>query len=198
MARTLSRYADDITKKHLRFDDTPKCVDEGKLSLTWRNSNGNLNEDLEFKAKPRISISNAIFSIITSVIIAIAIRWIYLKWLAQVESYIVDVGDDEELLEPMGQDTNWSNYLVKGFDQWMFVRASSFGLAVGVFTWMIIYMDSIEPGINPPTPLSPHKIRLQSGHSFHSGYIMAIVNGFVVFLIAIWYQWKKAFYQSPM
>lgn len=52
-----------------------------------------------------------------------------------------------------------------------------FGLWMMLFTWMITYMDSNKPGVQPPSPVSPRKLRLQSGHTFHLGYALALVNG---------------------
>jgi Haemopoietic lineage transmembrane helix len=33
------------------------------------------------------------------------------------------------------------------------------GLSITIFTWLIVYLDSDVPGINPPTPFSPSKER---------------------------------------
>lgn len=31
------------------------------------------------------------------------------------------------------------------------------GIGMSIFTWVMVYLDSDEPGINPPTPFSPSK-----------------------------------------
>ncbi|XP_022242703.1 uncharacterized protein LOC106460300 isoform X2 [Limulus polyphemus] len=59
------------------------------------------------------------------------------------------------------------------------------GITVSLFTWMIIYLDSCQPGIQPPSPLSPRKIRASSGHTFHTGYILALVNGVLFSALAL-------------
>ncbi|KDR12138.1 uncharacterized protein LOC110836499 [Zootermopsis nevadensis] len=63
------------------------------------------------------------------------------------------------------------------------------GIGVTILTWNIIYIDSYIPGINPPTPFSPTKNRKQHSSRFPLVYIIAIVNGFLVFLLMVfhWY-----------
>ncbi|CAG9860574.1 unnamed protein product [Phyllotreta striolata] len=51
------------------------------------------------------------------------------------------------------------------------------GLLTTYFTWTIVYLDSKIPGVNPPSPLSPQKYKLQSGYTFHLSYVFAIVVG---------------------
>ncbi|XP_044769229.1 ADP-ribosylation factor-like protein 6-interacting protein 6 isoform X2 [Neomonachus schauinslandi] len=41
-------------------------------------------------------------------------------------------------------------------------------------------------GMFPPTPLSPAKFKKLTGHSFHMGYSMAILNGIVAALTVAW------------
>ncbi|XP_022242704.1 uncharacterized protein LOC106460300 isoform X3 [Limulus polyphemus] len=47
------------------------------------------------------------------------------------------------------------------------------------------HFDSCQPGIQPPSPLSPRKIRASSGHTFHTGYILALVNGVLFSALAL-------------
>ncbi|CAI9601473.1 unnamed protein product [Staurois parvus] len=56
------------------------------------------------------------------------------------------------------------------------------GLSCCSFSWTVTYFDSFEPGMFPPTPLSPARFRKMTGHSFHVGYTMAILNGIVAAL----------------
>ncbi|KAF5295153.1 hypothetical protein FQR65_LT10541 [Abscondita terminalis] len=56
-------------------------------------------------------------------------------------------------------------------------------LCGGVATWftgLMVYIDSSVPGIQPPSPLSPSKYKIKSGHSFHLNYIFAVVVGLLV------------------
>ncbi|KAM9305670.1 ADP-ribosylation factor-like protein 6-interacting protein 6 [Gastrophryne carolinensis] len=64
----------------------------------------------------------------------------------------------------------------------------SFVAGVGCcsFSWTVTYFDSFEPGMFPPTPLSPARFRKMTGHSFHMGYTMAILNGVVAALTVLW------------
>lgn len=54
------------------------------------------------------------------------------------------------------------------------------GFLTTYFTWMCVYLDSSVPGVNPPSPLSPQKIRIQSGHTFHLNYVFAVLLGLLV------------------
>ncbi|XP_040213885.1 ADP-ribosylation factor-like protein 6-interacting protein 6 isoform X1 [Rana temporaria] len=60
------------------------------------------------------------------------------------------------------------------------------GLSCCSFSWTVTYFDSFEPGMFPPTPLSPARFRKLTGHSFHVGYTMAILNGVVAALTVLW------------
>nr|XP_056717152.1 ADP-ribosylation factor-like protein 6-interacting protein 6 [Euleptes europaea] len=60
------------------------------------------------------------------------------------------------------------------------------GLSCCSFSWTVTYFDSFEPGMFPPTPLSPARFRRMTGHSFHVGYSMAILNGVVAALTVVW------------
>ncbi|KAM5151567.1 ADP-ribosylation factor-like protein 6-interacting protein 6 [Mantella aurantiaca] len=60
------------------------------------------------------------------------------------------------------------------------------GLSCCSFSWTVTYFDSFEPGMFPPTPLSPARFRKMTGHSFHVGYTMAILNGIVAALTVLW------------
>ncbi|XP_026860459.2 ADP-ribosylation factor-like protein 6-interacting protein 6 isoform X3 [Electrophorus electricus] len=68
----------------------------------------------------------------------------------------------------------------------MFILSSLAGLLCCSFSWTLTYFDSFEPGMFPPTPLSPARLRQVTGHSFHMGYSMAILNGIVTALTVIW------------
>lgn len=60
------------------------------------------------------------------------------------------------------------------------------GLSCCSFSWTVTYFDSFEPGMFPPTPLSPARFKRMTGHSFHMGYTMAILNGIVAALTVLW------------
>nr|XP_023023923.1 uncharacterized protein LOC111512064 [Leptinotarsa decemlineata]XP_023023924.1 uncharacterized protein LOC111512064 [Leptinotarsa decemlineata] len=55
------------------------------------------------------------------------------------------------------------------------------GFLSSYFTWIMVYLDSNIPGVQPPSPLSPNKYRVQSGHTFHLNYVFAIIVGVLVF-----------------
>ncbi|KAF2895623.1 hypothetical protein ILUMI_10553 [Ignelater luminosus] len=49
------------------------------------------------------------------------------------------------------------------------------------FTWLMVYLDSEVPGVQPPSPLSPSKYKIRSGHTFHLNYVFAVVVGVFIF-----------------
>lgn len=70
------------------------------------------------------------------------------------------------------------------------------GLSCCSFSWTLTYFDSFEPGMFPPTPLSPARFRKLTGHSFHMGYNMAILNGITTALAIVWWFTWNQFYFS--
>ncbi|XP_019869662.1 ADP-ribosylation factor-like protein 6-interacting protein 6 [Aethina tumida] len=72
------------------------------------------------------------------------------------------------------------------------VKYSSFWLPIvcGVlttyFTWIMVYLDSNVPGEQPPSPFSPTKYKIQSGHSIHFNYLFAIIVGVLVSCYMYW------------
>ncbi|XP_074857956.1 ADP-ribosylation factor-like protein 6-interacting protein 6 [Carettochelys insculpta] len=68
----------------------------------------------------------------------------------------------------------------------LFILALTTGLSCCSFSWTVTYFDSFEPGMFPPTPLSPARFKRLTGHSFHMGYSMAILNGIVAALTIVW------------
>ncbi|XP_029461366.1 ADP-ribosylation factor-like protein 6-interacting protein 6 isoform X2 [Rhinatrema bivittatum] len=75
--------------------------------------------------------------------------------------------------------------IMKGF--WsLLILSLTVGLSCCSFSWTVTYFDSFEPGMFPPTPLSPARFRKLTGHSFHLGYSMAILNGIVAALTVAW------------
>ncbi|XP_030065722.1 ADP-ribosylation factor-like protein 6-interacting protein 6 [Microcaecilia unicolor] len=68
----------------------------------------------------------------------------------------------------------------------LLILSLTVGLSCCSFSWTVTYFDSFEPGMFPPTPLSPARFRKLSGHSFHLGYSMAILNGIVAALTVVW------------
>ncbi|XP_063707742.1 uncharacterized protein LOC134836469 [Culicoides brevitarsis] len=69
------------------------------------------------------------------------------------------------------------------------IACAFIGFFVTVFSWMIVYLDSDVPGVNPPTPLSPRKnktgYQLHVKHQYSLGYLMTILNGFAVFMFLL-------------
>ncbi|XP_077717887.1 ADP-ribosylation factor-like protein 6-interacting protein 6 isoform X1 [Canis aureus] len=68
----------------------------------------------------------------------------------------------------------------------LLIISLSAGFSCCSFSWTVTYFDSFEPGMFPPTPLSPARFKKLTGHSFHMGYSMAILNGIVAALTVAW------------
>ncbi|KAF8771431.1 ADP-ribosylation factor-like protein 6-interacting protein 6 [Argiope bruennichi] len=61
------------------------------------------------------------------------------------------------------------------------------GLLLVYFSWEIIYFDSLMPGIQPASPLSPSNIKSVSGHTLHLNYALALINGAFFALFINWW-----------
>lgn len=61
------------------------------------------------------------------------------------------------------------------------------GCFIVYYSWELIYFDSVQPGIQPPSPLSPQSIRDISGHILHLNYTMAVLIGAFFSLFVGWY-----------
>ncbi|ELW48966.1 ADP-ribosylation factor-like protein 6-interacting protein 6 isoform X2 [Tupaia chinensis] len=68
----------------------------------------------------------------------------------------------------------------------LFIISLTAGFSCCSFSWTVTYFDSFEPGMFPPTPLSPARFKKLTGHSFHMGYSMAILNGIVAAFTIAW------------
>ncbi|CAH1789225.1 unnamed protein product, partial [Owenia fusiformis] len=76
---------------------------------------------------------------------------------------------------------------------WHVLQSFLAGLGICYIGVTVTYFDSLKPGICPPSPLSPRKYRALSGHTFHSSYIMAILNGAMTFFYLLWEQRSQYF-----
>ncbi|KAM4559927.1 ADP-ribosylation factor-like protein 6-interacting protein 6 isoform 1-T1 [Odontesthes bonariensis] len=55
-----------------------------------------------------------------------------------------------------------------------------------VFSWTLNYLDSYQPGMVFPTPLTLPCFRDVSGHGFHMSYGVAVLNGIMAMLAVMW------------
>ncbi|KAM4698130.1 ADP-ribosylation factor-like protein 6-interacting protein 6 [Rhinophrynus dorsalis] len=86
-----------------------------------------------------------------------------------------------------GRETDEDGVKISLLGFWSLLALSLLaGLSCCSFSWTVTYFDSFEPGMFPPTPLSPARFRKMTGHSFHIGYTMAILNGVVAALTVLW------------
>jgi hypothetical protein len=60
------------------------------------------------------------------------------------------------------------------------------GVLTTYFTWMMVYLDSHVPGVQPPSPFSPNKYKTRSGHFFHLNYVFAVLMGVLVAAYMYW------------
>lgn len=85
--------------------------------------------------------------------------------------------------------------LLLSFVAWQLMQSSliqilksvSAGFLLVYYSWELIYFDSLTPGIQPPSPLSPPIIRTVSGHTLHLNYALAVVIGIFFTLFVNWY-----------
>ncbi|XP_026157407.1 ADP-ribosylation factor-like protein 6-interacting protein 6 [Mastacembelus armatus] len=76
---------------------------------------------------------------------------------------------------------------VKILGFWSILVLSVFvGCICCAFSWTLAYFDSYQPGMVFPTPLALAHLRDVSGHGFHLGYGVAILNGIMATLAVIW------------
>ncbi|XP_063074026.1 ADP-ribosylation factor-like protein 6-interacting protein 6 [Engraulis encrasicolus] len=66
----------------------------------------------------------------------------------------------------------------------MLIISSLAGVACCSFSWTMTYFDSYDPAIRSPP--SATGLRRLTGHSFHMGYSVAILNGIVAAFTVIW------------
>ncbi|XP_044044340.1 ADP-ribosylation factor-like protein 6-interacting protein 6 isoform X2 [Siniperca chuatsi] len=75
--------------------------------------------------------------------------------------------------------------ILKGF--WsILVLSVLVGCICCVFSWTLTYLDSYQPGMVFPTPLTLAHFRDVSGHGFHMSYGVAVLNGIMAILTVIW------------
>ncbi|XP_041119673.1 ADP-ribosylation factor-like protein 6-interacting protein 6 [Polyodon spathula] len=137
----------------------------------------NLDEDLYVFLHQQIykKWPARLFAMLCCVVILSVVAFL----LAFVYAFLKDLRSEKERNED-GTEIN-----MLGF--WsLLVFSLSAGLACCSFSWTLTYLDSFEPGMFPPTPLSPACFRKLTGHSFHIGYSMAILNGIMAALTVIW------------
>ncbi|KAK1166062.1 ADP-ribosylation factor-like protein 6-interacting protein 6 isoform X1 [Acipenser oxyrinchus oxyrinchus] len=116
-----------------------------------------------------------LFSMLCCIVILSVVAFL----LAFVYVFLKDLRSEKDKNED-GTEIN-----ILGF--WsLLVLSLSAGLTCCSFSWTLTYFDSFEPGMFPPTPLSPARFRKLTGHSFHIGYSMAILNGIMAALTLIW------------
>ncbi|XP_004423881.1 PREDICTED: ADP-ribosylation factor-like protein 6-interacting protein 6 [Ceratotherium simum simum] len=116
-----------------------------------------------------------VLSILCSLLFAIL-----LAFLLAITYLIVKELHAENLKKEAGVDSG-----LLGFWTLLIISLTA-GFSCCSFSWTVTYFDSFEPGMFPPTPLSPARFKKLTGHSFHMGYSMAILNGIVAALTVAW------------
>lgn len=65
---------------------------------------------------------------------------------------------------------------------WPSIKGSSWIL----FSWMLLYFDSSQPGVNPPASLSPRRTNyISKASSHHIGYLTSMAAGIVIFCLSL-------------
>ncbi|XP_022096722.1 ADP-ribosylation factor-like protein 6-interacting protein 6 [Acanthaster planci] len=123
------------------------------------------------------------------IVLILVVQWIKTEGYTLCLRWYMELLDNEELgnSEEMGTLSFFSLFSgISGF-LWSLLVSFLLGLSCLLFSWSLTYQDSLRPGEFPPSPLSPKKFRKRSGHSFHSSYVMAIINGIAVFALSAWW-----------
>ncbi|GAB6033302.1 hypothetical protein CHUAL_013073 [Chamberlinius hualienensis] len=156
----MARTMENFQRKNL-FGDT-------EYKDRTSQSNGYALGETFRNKKLKLHLNRAVVCILTAVVAIYTYNWLFgeVNWKLQDELEVVKTSLMRNILWSVG-----------------------IGLGFGLFTWMIIFMDSAVPGVQPPTPLSPRSIRESSGHTFHSNYLVAIFNGVFLTGIALWRQY---------
>ncbi|KAM9663759.1 ADP-ribosylation factor-like protein 6-interacting protein 6 [Trichechus inunguis] len=118
-----------------------------------------------------VQVLSVLCSLIFAALLAFLLAIVYL---------IVKELHAENLKNEDGVDTG-----LLGFWSLLIISVTA-GFSCCSFSWTVTYFDSFEPGMFPPTPLSPARFKRLTGHSFHMGYSMAILNGIVAALTIAW------------
>ncbi|CAH1178900.1 unnamed protein product [Phaedon cochleariae] len=136
----------------------------------------NLIDELPYEGKDR---KIAIYGLFLSILV-IAVKT-FTKYRSSIEKLILE----QQLVtyQVFSEDGNemlkysWKT-VAKYSNIWFPVIC---GILSSYFTWIMVYLDSNVPGVQPPSPLSPKKIKDQSGHTFHLNYVFALLIGILVF-----------------
>ncbi|XP_038044981.1 ADP-ribosylation factor-like protein 6-interacting protein 6 [Patiria miniata] len=116
----------------------------------------------------------------------LVVQWIKTEGYNLFLRWYLELWDREEVAKNQENDSVPFLGLSLGF-LWSLLVSFLLGLSCLLFSWGITYQDSLQPGQFPPSPLSPKKLRKRSGHTFHSSYVMAIINGIAVFALSAWW-----------
>ncbi|XP_067627155.1 uncharacterized protein [Eurosta solidaginis] len=154
--------AEDISKIKLENSQISNSV--GKLNfLTFSSANANLLPLL-------IPISLVVGKIYEMVIVTVP--------YAKTES-VLDISTF--IQSKVNKSIRWAQ------DQRLYSKLSPLlcGIAVAIFSFMLVYLDSDIPGVSPPSPFSPlkHTYRRERRSALHLGYIIALASGAMVTLL---------------
>ncbi|XP_056641759.1 ADP-ribosylation factor-like protein 6-interacting protein 6 [Diorhabda sublineata] len=134
----------------------------------------NIKEDVPIWTEWKIAAYGLFFSVL---IFTVKLFIIYRSTLEQIFleekliSYQIWSEDGQEMFA-----ASWK-HVARYSNIWLPILG---GVLSSYFTWIMVYLDSAVPGVQPPSPLSPKKYKEQSGHTFHLNYVFAIVVGFLV------------------
>ncbi|XP_033900029.3 ADP-ribosylation factor-like protein 6-interacting protein 6 isoform X1 [Acipenser ruthenus] len=172
---------EDLVREDDPVDRSHQAIPKARSAILQRSEThqtGNIvshNSVRSSTSKTSKKWSARLFPMLCCIVILSVVAFL----LAFVYVFLKDLRSEKEKNED-GTEIN-----ILGF--WsLLVLSLSAGLTCCSFSWTLTYFDSFEPGMFPPTPLSPARFRKLTGHSFHIGYSMAILNGIMAALTVIW------------
>ncbi|RZF46132.1 hypothetical protein LSTR_LSTR012992 [Laodelphax striatellus] len=60
---------------------------------------------------------------------------------------------------------------------WQAGKPAIIGFALSFIMWQMVLLNSNIPGIDPPTPFTPKKLRARKSPRYHLDYIFAVIIG---------------------
>ncbi|MBN3279517.1 AR6P6 protein, partial [Polyodon spathula] len=164
---------EDLVREDDPVDRSSRAIAEARSATLQSYETGNIvshNNVRSSTSKTSKRWPARVFSMICCIAILSVVAFL----LAFVYAFLKDLRLEKEKNED-GTEIN-----ILGF--WsLLVLSLSAGLACCSFSWTLTYFDSFEPGMFPPTPLSPARFRYVINVTLHHSFCPLLYSGFITF-----------------